>query len=305
MAFRLSALALLLLLGCIAAGCNSIGPRASGTRNILWCTPSRVETINGMAVGLINSCVFYDSSHNEIQQTVNGVSVELIGAGILVPLAPYAPSMRDSVYSRMTGLADSTISWTPPAHRRYPMVNGLALSLTGTAGLGTLNGIAPSLIGGYIRHVNGAVGSMMVQYVEELNGLGVGMITMNSYELNGVQAGFFNSTRTTNGVQIGAFNGSDEMSGAHIGVANFSKNTWGVQIGACNSGGNLKGAQIGLVNISQLTHGAQIGLFNWGEDVDGVQIGVINHAGTSFKGLQLGLLNTGPPGTWPLLSVSL
>jgi len=262
----------------IIEGCGTGAP-ATGTRYGAWVTPSRIATINGIAIGPINSGMLTDSSQRPVLQSINGISVELIGAGILVPLAPYSPSGRDKVMEAMR-MADSSDTTQALEYQDWssPTVNGLALSLTGTLGLGTVNGIAPSPLSGYTHRVNGIAASLMVQFVDELNGLGVGGLVIDAYTLNGLQlAVYINATHRTNGVQIAATNSSD----------------------------HLCGLQLGLVNIAHTTRGAQIGVYNWGGDMRGVQIGGVNRVGPGFKGVQLGLLNIGPPGIWPLLSVAL
>jgi len=274
MSLWFSPLLLAFLLCCTVSGCvtgSGVGAPASGTRSGLWYTPSRVATINGLAVGLESSSFLRDTAGNSLHQTVNGISVELLGAGIIVPLGllapfgPFTPDLFDTVEAQRM------------LKRYRAEVNGVSLAVTGPLGLGTVNGVTLSPFNCWINRVNGLSAHLLINDVVSLNGLGLGGFNL-SWKAHGAQVGVGNGTHVMHGLQAGVlFNTSDY----------------------------LHGMQIGLINLSHTTRGAQIGLYNSGGNLKGVQVGLINRAGRGLTGLQLGLLNIGPPGIWPLLSVSL
>ena len=171
---------------------------------LFWTYHQRNVTTNGVSLGI-------GSFGESMNSYTNGLKIELIGMGILLPLIPKSP------------IADNEIEYekliiSPISER----VNGIVISGAGNVCDCTTNGINIGLIG----HAN-----------RKLNGISI--------------AGVMNIAQKSNGIQISAFNESFKMNGLQLGITNYSYNTNGLQIGLLNTSKNLKGIQIGLWNVNQ------------------------------------------------------
>jgi hypothetical protein len=173
-------------------------------RYLFWTYHQRNVNTNGVSLGIGS---FGESMNNY----TNGLKIELIGLGVLLPLIPKSP------------IASSEIEYenlmkTPISER----INGIVISGAGTVCDCTTNGINIGLIG----HSN-----------RKLNGISIALV--------------MNIAQKNNGIQISAFNESFYMNGLQVGLTNYSYNTNGVQIGLLNTSKKLKGIQIGLWNVNQ------------------------------------------------------
>lgn len=172
-------------------------------RNLVWVLPAVDTKINGLATGLILSSL----KDNDSQPTtiVNGLSVELIGLGLLIPLAPSHPfySNNPKLLANNTYLDSIISTYTRDKYR----VNGISLSSGGLTG----NEIA----------VNGLNLSGFNTLTAKTNGLSVCVFANFSAILNGVSiAGLYNSTLQTKGLQVGLFNTTKRLRGFQIGIWN-------------------------------------------------------------------------------------
>lgn len=171
---------------------------------LFWTYHQKNANTQGISLGLGS---FKESMNNY----TNGLKIELIGMGILLPLIPKSP------------IADSETEYenlmkTPISER----INGIVVSGAGTVCDCTTNGINIGLIG----HTN-----------RKLNGISIALV--------------INIAQKNNGIQVSAFNESFYMNGLQVGLTNYSYNTNGLQIGLMNTSKKLKGIQIGLWNANQ------------------------------------------------------
>jgi hypothetical protein len=172
-------------------------------RNLIWVLPSVDTKINGIAGGL--ALTSFKDNDSQPTTIVNGLSVELIGLGLLVPLAPSHPfyGENDKLLANETHL-DSTIA---TYSREKYRVNGISISSGGVAG----NDIA----------VNGLNISGLNTLTAKTNGLSICVFANFSAILNGVSiAGLYNSSLQTKGLQVGLFNTTKRLRGFQIGLWN-------------------------------------------------------------------------------------
>jgi hypothetical protein len=172
-------------------------------RNLLWFLPSANTKINGLAGGLIINSI--KNNDRELTTVVNGLSIELIGVGILVPLAPSHPfyGENDKLFTNNIYLDSIVNTYMQEKYR----INGISLSSGGLAG----NDI----------EVNGLNISGLNTLTAKTNGLSVCVFANFSAILNGVSiAGLYNSTVQTRGLQIGLFNRTMRLKGFQIGLWN-------------------------------------------------------------------------------------
>ena len=188
---------------------NSFGQEISQNterknRYLFWTYHQKNVNTNGISFGV-------GSFGESMNSYTNGIKIELIGMGILLPLIPRSPIPESEIeYEKLL---------TQPISER---VNGIVISGAGTACDCTTNGINIGLIGHSTR---------------KLNGISI--------------AGLGNLIQKSNGIQIGAFNENFIMNGLQIGATNESFKTNGLQIGIFNTAKKLKGIQIGIWNVNQ------------------------------------------------------
>jgi len=169
-------------------------------RYFFWPFNSENTTIYGISFDDLNS----DGQAKFVR--TNGLRLELLGLGVLLPAANGSP---------ITG-AD-TIIYT--SHFCEEIVNGLSIS-TGSFGDFSYNGVAISVT---------------AQYGPELNGIALAGISNSMDMVNGLQAtALQNEALLCNGLQIGARNFAIKLRGVQIGLFNKSNDTRGFQIGLWN-----------------------------------------------------------------------
>lgn len=195
----------------------------------IWTYHQKNSSIHGISVGI-------GTVRAERRYTnTNGIKIELIGAGIAIPLIPNSPvAQNDSAFIK---LAQEPIS---------EIINGISISASGTVCDCLTNGINVGLIG----HIN-----------FQINGITAALFMNFSQRHNGVQFAFFNETYYLNGLQAGLNNFSYRTKGIQIGLLkNGSKKMKGVQIGLFNKSEEFRGIQIGLWNVNQKR---KLPLLNW------------------------------------------
>ncbi len=172
-------------------------------RNIVWVIPAVNTRINGLAGGLIINGLKYKG--DSLTTIVNGVSAELFGVGLFVPLAPSDPMFRepDSTYKNKV-LRDSIIKTYDIAKYR---VNGLALSGGGVGGHDiTINGVNISGINSLTGKVNGISVCTFMNYSGVVNGVSVAVLFNGTLQTKGLQIALFNRTTKLRGIQLGLWN---------------------------------------------------------------------------------------------------
>ena len=194
----------------------------------IWTFHQKNINIHGISVGLASTNAFA-SNIIEKNTNTNGIKLELIGWGILVPMIPYEPDKATF------------------GNQRSERINGINLSASGTLCDCLTNGIVAGFIGQLIYQANGISFTMLVNYTHIQNGIMASSINV-SHAMNGLQFGLFgNHSSEVNGLQIAL-------------IRNNSEKTNGLQIGIYNESKNLKGIQIGIWNVNQKR---KLPLLNW------------------------------------------
>jgi len=164
------------------------------------------QNINGLSVGLYSGYGDFGDSMRNV--TSNGIRLEALGGGILVPLIPSSP-ISDSEEGFKAMMA------TPASER----INGFNLSPAGTVCDCIVNGISAGLIGQINRQVSGVSASLVMNLAERHNGIQIAMFN-ESYAMNGLQIGLSNYGNRARGLQIGLFNESKNLKGIQLGLWN-------------------------------------------------------------------------------------
>lgn len=196
----------------------------------IFAFKQKVHKTNGVKIGIASI------DTNAISSVTNGLNLELIGVGLLIPLIPRSPiAENDSEYVE--------------AKKYYSgaKINGLNISASGNALNAKINGISIGYVGQIQYSVNGFSATSFTNLVQEHNGIMCAIFINDAYAMNGLQIGILNGVKNGNGIQIG-------------GRINVARNFNGLQIALHNVAKNLKGIQIGLWNVNQKR---KLPLFNW------------------------------------------
>jgi hypothetical protein len=195
----------------------------------LWTFDQPNIRIHGVSVGFLT-----DNTSLGITLT-NGLRLELLGLGFLLPIMPMSP------------IANSPEDFELVSERGINQkVNGINLSLTGTVGSCHINGVTLGAMGQSHFRVNGITASFFMNFVQQQNGLMCAMFN-DSYCMRGMQIGFSNDAYSANGVQVAA-------------LANYAEKMNGLQIALVNKTKDLDGIQIGLWNVNQKR---KLPIVNW------------------------------------------
>lgn len=170
-----------------------------------WSYHKKNINIHGASLGLW-------SVRTEPRYTnTNGIKVELLGIGALMPLIPQSPvAQNDSTFELLRA---------EPLSER---INGINLSASGTACDCTTNGIAAGFIGQIQFKVNGISATLFMNFTQIHNGVQIS-IGNESYKMAGIQAGFSNMGHYARGLQIGLSNKSKNLRGVQIGLWNINQ----------------------------------------------------------------------------------
>jgi hypothetical protein len=142
--------------------------------------------ITGISFG-----IFTGLSENDTNVITNGLRLELVGTGLLLPLAPHGPVYKDE---NLIPLKDVMFT---------EKINGLNLSGSGTIGDDCIvNGLTVGAIGQCLYATNGISISILCIVVEKQNGLQLSMFN-DVHKGNGMQMGIGNSAVYYKGVQLG------------------------------------------------------------------------------------------------------
>ncbi|MFD2288900.1 hypothetical protein GJU39_23125 [Pedobacter petrophilus] len=169
------------------------------------------SNIHGIGVGLYSGI---DEGPKDIQFRnvhINGIKLEAIGLGILVPLMPSSPVAQDEEELQ-------EYMATPLSEK----VNGLNISPAGTASDCFTNGISAGLIAQVGRQVNGISASTIMNFAQKHNGIQVAMFN-EAYVMNGLQLGLANRSGRARGLQIGLVNHSTNFKGVQLGFWNTNQ----------------------------------------------------------------------------------
>lgn len=174
-------------------------------RNVIWFTPSGVNQINGVAIGPLESLVL-----KKCNQTVNGITLNLIGVGILMPLIPYDPN--DDNFDKLK--SDTAV---------FKGIDDEIKNSSHAEKSDTHNGIVLSLAGAVTGKVNGIYASGFCAMTGEVKGLVMAPFMNISFHVKGVSIGGFNSVAKMKGLQIGIINKAANLKGLQIGIWNRTR----------------------------------------------------------------------------------
>ncbi|MBB6236805.1 hypothetical protein HDC90_001420 [Pedobacter sp. AK013] len=186
--------------------------------------------ITGISYG-----IFTGLSEKDTNVITNGLRLEAIGTGLLLPLAPHGP-----VYKEEDLIPLKDVRFTE-------MINGLNLSGSGTIGDDCI--------------VNGVTLGAIGQYLYAMNGISISILCIVVEKQNGLQLSAFNDVHKGNGMQMGIGNSAVYYNGIQLGLlGNKAVKSRGMQVALFNESKDLKGVQIGLWNTNQKR---KLPLINW------------------------------------------
>jgi hypothetical protein len=173
----------------------------------IWSFHQDSISIHGISVGLW-------SFNSEPRHTnTNGIKLELIGIGMLIPIAPRSPIVE-------TDSAFAALNNEPLSER----INGLNLSTSGTLCHCLTNGLAAGFIAQINFQVNGISTAVMMNFSQKHNGIMAAAHLNDAYYMNGLQVALFgNSANELKGVQIGVLNKANKLKGIQIGLWNVNQ----------------------------------------------------------------------------------
>jgi hypothetical protein len=169
-----------------------------------WSFHQRNSNISGFSVGLGSL------SNSVMNVRSNGIRIEAIGAGIIVPLIPRSPIPTSD-----------TVDVTLPKDKISEVINGINLATTGSVCDCVISGINLGVMGHINYQVNGFTAVVFMNFVQKLNGLQLAMFN-DTYQMNGVQLGLFNVGVKTKGLQLGLFNKAKNLQGVQLGLWNVN-----------------------------------------------------------------------------------
>lgn len=169
-------------------------------RRVAWIIPAIATRINGLAGGLIINSLKYEG--DSLTTVVNGVCIEVLGLGVVVPLAEPIFWEHDSIYQNIIKRDSIFENYYKIKYK----INGLSLSPGGLGGRDiALNGLNISVLNTLTGKVNGASFCFLFNY---------------SGVVNGISAAIFNGTLQTKGLQIGIINHTTKLRGFQLGLWN-------------------------------------------------------------------------------------
>jgi hypothetical protein len=163
--------------------------RQKKNRFLLWTYHHKNTQTHGLSVGLGS---IPNKSRNVI---TNGVKIEAIGVGLFVALTPFSPISESK--EMFDSLRKQTLS---------EQINGISLSLSGTACNCETNGITLGGWAHYNYRVNGVSGVLWVNFTEIIRGVQFSLLWNDSFETKGVQIGLVNRSKNLKGFQFGLWN---------------------------------------------------------------------------------------------------
>lgn len=186
--------------------------------------------ITGISYG-----IFTGLSEKDTNVITNGLRLEAIGTGLLLPLAPHGP-----VYKEEDLIPLKDVMFTEK-------INGLNLSGSGTIGDDCI--------------VNGLTVGAIGQYLYAMNGISISILCIVVEKQNGLQLSAFNDVHKGNGLQMGIGNSAVYYKGVQLGLlSNTAIKSRGLQVGLFNKSKDLRGIQLGLCNTNQKR---KLPLINW------------------------------------------
>lgn len=180
-------------------------------RNIAWYLPSSDTRINGLGIGLVLNKI--ERPSQGLITVVNGISIEVIGYGIALPMVGghplYTESESESYYFNQKNVDFILAKYNQPNY----IVNGISISPGGTfCEEATINGLNISGVGTLVGKMNGLSLSLFINSAGMLNGVSMAIFFNHTIQTNGLQIGLFNESKRLRGIQIGLWNVNEKRS---------------------------------------------------------------------------------------------
>ena len=178
-------------------------------RPILWFIPSLDTRINGVGAGLFINSLKEINSDSVLSTEINGLAVELIGVGFLLPLVPSNPIYfeADDFYQNDEKVDSVVKSYDLINYR----INGISISGGGIGGHDiNVNGLNLSGLNTLTGKTNGFSVCILINISGVVNGVSIGGLINNSIQTKGLQIGLFNKTTRLRGFQIGLWNRNEK-----------------------------------------------------------------------------------------------
>lgn len=178
-------------------------------RYLAWYLPSSNSRINGLGIGLVLNKL--EKPPLIVTTVVNGVSIEIIGYGAVIPMMGGDPvtNKPDSFYLDSANIESELNNFNYPNY----IINGITISPGGTNTTdANINGINISGIATATGKMNGVSMSLLYNGSGIVNGVSIGIIGNNTIQSNGLQIGLFTTTKRLRGIQIGLWNKNEKRS---------------------------------------------------------------------------------------------
>jgi len=172
----------------------------------IWTFNTNSTTIYGLSLG-------YMHTQKIRNVTTNGLRIEALGFGALIPLMPGSLiATSDSIYNKIINQKTGEI------------INGINISPIGHGGDISVNGINIYGFGSIITKSNGLSVGLFLNSSQRHNGIQVAILGNMTYNIKGVQVAFFNyNENEVVGIQIGIINKTSKIKGLQIGLWNKNK----------------------------------------------------------------------------------
>jgi hypothetical protein len=157
-------------------------------------------TTYGLSIGIASGAK--EITNNK----TNGIRLELIGLGLLVPIIPQSPIISSDKELHPDSVSEE--------------INGLNLSATGSVCNCRINGVSVGYVGEIVYQVNGFSATAIMNFVQVHYGIQGAFLYSENYKMNGLQISAFNNSTHTKGLQIGLINSSTDLRGFQIGIWN-------------------------------------------------------------------------------------
>lgn len=172
-------------------------------RNVAWITPSNVEVINGLAIGVYADNYKHARFYELDTLTVNGINLELNPFGWISIMNPSnnAP-FKDSIefyYEYLRPQIENTI-------------NGLSVNITSNIDEDKINGVNIVALMNIVDEVHGVSIAGLSNFAYVFRGVMISGLNNRVTDGKGVQIGLFNKAKNFKGIQIGLWNNNGKFS---------------------------------------------------------------------------------------------
>jgi hypothetical protein len=180
---------------------EKVHPKRPTTRNVVWFSPTRANTINGLAISPSSSNIWYDNDSLKI----SGLNIEFNPFSFM-----FTPYVIMGSFNMLLAQDDST---------RRKIILRLPDKLDFTNN--QVNGLNISAIALINTDINGLAIAGLINDGGSLNGIAISGGANSYYSFKGIAiAGLANNFYKARGIQIGLFNRCVDCKGLQIGLLN-------------------------------------------------------------------------------------